>query len=351
MDTQFAGNYSLIADGHWESSGYHSPFAALMAIACHCLLRGISEDDFVAATWRAGSAVKGKSRVHGENMSRQAFRKAKNAPSIKDALVPAQFMEDMHIWVSRISSASWRGRGASSERLVLDSLTVRALAAFTTQDLNGSVRLLSEETLLSVKTVSVSLQRLVKKGWIAINKSKVGSPSRVTLRIDECNVFVALAGNVAPQVLPIVDGPQHEAFRRVGLRGHSGLLYGMLVTNGTFTVAELATNSGLTHRTVRETLHRLASFGLAARVDNRHWVVGSADLDVVASDLDLPGVYTAGLRDRLRAAHARERWGYEEVLNRRIEKTASLPRLVVKTWISLHGPADSRVKQYGEVAA
>jgi len=306
------GHYADIAEGTWQATHEH-PFNALASLTAHAVRRGITEHDFLTHAWKAGSAVRGKGRPYGEDMCRKVFRSQtrflSNGGSPQRA--NARFVEDFCMWVFRVEGALWRGRAGCSDRIVLDALTARAARAGSIT-VNASVRLLAEETLLSVMTVQRALNRLGAGGWVRLHASDRGLARMATLRIDGVNVFSALDGldadHCAPHVPIVGGGTREEVFARRGLKGACSRVYAALDDHAT--VAGLMEVTGFGRGAVRSALHRLAAVGLASRVDRYHWRVGDRTCGDVAADRALPGAPTAGLRDRMRRGHDAERFRY-----------------------------------------
>jgi DNA-binding MarR family transcriptional regulator len=343
----FTGRYGVIAAGDYQSAGHTEPFGALASLALHAVKRGVGEDDFAAAAWRAGVAVRRRSRTRpaGEIVARKAHHQAVTFAASharggsQRALI--RWVESSALWLHRFRGAQWRGRGSSAERKVLAALTERALKA---HDLcvNASVRLLEAETLLPRSTVAAALHRLEGAGWVRLS-AVPGGAQMASLLTDGVDVFDALESvyssahgldvsePVASETSQVVFA---EVFARKTLNRHHGFVVAAGVAG--VTTRQVASGQGLTMVTARRHLHDLAAAGLVARA-GRVWVATDVPLDAVAADPGLPGVPTAGLRERIRAAHVRERWSYSEHL---VDTHARKPQLrYTPSWESIRQPA------------
>lgn len=321
----FTGRYRFAASGDWRSGEYDSPFAALSSLALHAVKRGVSEGEFVDGAWRAGSALRKKTRPYGEEVARKAYRQAvafsKGRPRGGSQKGFQRWVEASAMWLFRFDNATWRGRGSSAERKVLAALTERALRARSLA-VNASGRLLAEETLLPHRTVEGALGRLVAAGWISLDGSEVGKARVANLITAGVDVFDALLAvyesntglDVTPGEVPVSRTDEvvfSEGFARAGVNRHHGFIHAAGVEG--VTTREVADGQGLTVVTARRHLHDLVAAGLVRR-EGRRWVATDVTVEQVAASETLPGVPTVGLRERMRAAHAKERWSYAEYL-------------------------------------
>jgi len=323
----FTGRYGVIAAGDYQSAGHMEPFGALASLALHAVKRGVGEDDFAAAAWRAGVAVRRRSRTRpaGEVLARKAhhqamvFAASHARGGSQRALI--RWVEESALWLHRFRGAQWRGRGSAAERKVLAALTERALAA---HDLcvNASVRLLEAETLLPRSTVAAALRRLASAGWVRVSAVPGGAQmaSLLTTGVDVFDALEAVYSSAhgLDVTEPVASETSQVVFAEVFARKNLNRHHGFVVAAGVAGVAgvttrQVASGQGLTLVTARRHLQDLAAAGLVARV-GRVWVATGLELEAVAADLGLPGVPTVGLRERIRAAHVRERWSYSEHL-------------------------------------
>jgi hypothetical protein len=327
--SSFQGRYATISEGDYQSAGFTAPFPALASLALHAVKRGISEEDFGKMGWRAGRAVhrRSQSRVRGEIIARKVYRQAEafSKTSTRGGSTRGlqHWVEQSAMWLHRFNQVSWRGRGSASERKVLTALTERALKAHSLT-VNASLRLLQVETLLPRTTVAGALERLEVKGFLTL-EGVVGGARVVNLNVAGVAVFEALdtiygstsGVGVEPVTCSGVNSAwSHEVFARKGLNGHHGFVWGVLRAGGVMRVADVAAGGHVSVGVARRVLKALQIVGFVRRVDRFTWMVSGDEtrFDLAAKTYALPGVPTAGLRERVRLLVEVERFHYREWL-------------------------------------
>jgi hypothetical protein len=215
------------------------------------------------------------------------------------------------------SVEQWRGRGGESDRRVLGALLELANSLGSTC-VSHSTRTLASKTGLNRNTVSASLGRLIKGGWLSI-EAPPGFAQATTYRLtaieNDCQTgqLSLLVGGQSP-IVPSscrFDGlTPPDAFRNfAGRRGLPQAAYrAWLATDPTEwqTTKQITTLINGNPRTVLSHLRRLLKVGLVERRGNT-WRRGSADPDGVATQLK-----TAGATDWQQRKHRAERDAFEE---------------------------------------
>lgn len=330
MTTTLTGNYRLISEGEWESAGFTAPFPALSSLALHAVKRGFTNEEFRVVAHRAGSAVRRncKGRAYGEKMASKAYFQAvqfaKSAPRGGSSKSLQRWVEASALWVHRFRCVQWRGRGSANERKVLAALTERALKAHSLT-VNGSLRLLAEETLIPRGTVSDVLDRLVVKGFVTLTGVE-GHARVVSLCTDGVDVFDALeavygsATGLDVEVALTTVTPSSvfdEVWARKCVNRHHGFIHAGFKDSGLapVTTRGVADSQGLTLVTARRHLNELKRVGLVKK-HGRTWsrsLLKTVVLAATGTTDRATGVPTAGLRERFRLVHARERFEYERM--------------------------------------
>lgn len=208
-----------------------------------------------------------------------------------------------------VDRAHWKGVGGASDYTVLVALYGIADRIGNVARIGASVRELAELSGKTIATVSRSLRRLEKDGWlrpIARGSEQRAGRFALTLPLDvltvdrergcECRHAVDLGADV---------------WRWRGLGATKGRLWGALCDHEQ-TTDQLAERFGVKAGTMRRHLATLEHDGLARRAQDGWVLVADTDLEQIALELG-----TAGNRERDKARHERQR---EALRARRAER-------------------------------
>ncbi|MGN6243596.1 MAG: helix-turn-helix domain-containing protein [Motilibacteraceae bacterium] len=203
----------------------------------------------------------------------------------------------------------WGGQAGRSDRAVLDAFLEDA-GRWSEQGVPASARRLAERAGLGRSSAARALHRLARDGWLE-PVSPASGPQAATYHpavpdqlgtgdgTDHASARRLLAGgpswdtNPAPptrvDLSTVVAIQSHDAFTSDGLGRYAAAVYTALVP-GAATPALVAARAGLSLRTVRRHLHRLAAAGLV-RASGRQWRTRGLDrLDDAAAVLGAAGV-------------------------------------------------------------
>ncbi|MGN6688760.1 MAG: helix-turn-helix domain-containing protein [Actinomycetales bacterium] len=219
----------------------------------------------------------------------------------------------------------WSGQAGRSDRAVLDAFLDDA-SRWQSPEVPASVRRLAERSGLTRSTTARALQRLAANGWLkaaavadgphaatyrpAVPATAITAPTNAADAPHASSAVAPVGGtgwdtSLAPhrsdRLALVVATQSHDVFTSDGLGRYAAAVYTALVTADA-TPAGLAAATGLSTRTVRRHLQRLAAAGLAAEVAGT-WRARSLEaLDEAAARLGVTG--TAARRA---GTHAAER--------------------------------------------
>lgn len=301
---------------------YASRSEAEQAVIAQLILAGLSCRESLAVfnAYEPGHfREKGRAR---EQYFRLCYNRALNAIcNVPERLAIA------HEWESAEGMA-WSGRGGAGDRAVYLALLAVAWQCGSWQ-VAASVRDLAEHAALSVQGASNALHRLERRGLITLlepahggraqrvdvqgaSKVDIGHRYRGTSASEDVGGSgVAAAG--ARSVATVHGMQELWAAGRDGMGKSAELVYGHLGAEPV-SVAELATATGKSRRTVERALGVLAGQDLAQHVD-AGWVRGKNTLMFLAE----VGKVRERERDR-RASHQRQREAWRDAIGRRDDR-------------------------------
>ena len=239
------------------------------------------------------------------------------------------------LWdTDRSSRAARSHRGTYSSRAVLDAICLYMLQS-AQPIVEADIRRLSADTGYGRTTVHTALRALTtplvegapESAWLV----RVGEPvaphgqryrlsKRFSTEDREQDRTQALARPAPPppSLLPqrLATRLQllaHDTFAAPGSLGRTaGMLYQQLPQTGTATVTDLSQRTGLSAHRVRQHLERLATAGLAGRIEGGWRAEPPTTLDSVAEQLHVAG-YLAQRRDRYDDERSRWAWWSAEM--------------------------------------
>jgi hypothetical protein len=287
-----------------------------------------------SACFPASEAYLSRAADKGEEETRTWFRKhVWPSAVLRLEQYPAVRIEpDPRLRDLRRSAATrvWRGRGGPSDRVVYLALLDKAYA-FGETDVNASRReLMQLSGLRSGPTVEKALIRL-QDAQLIERRARLEDTDRQlladgTLQFRHSRKWRLLPGGEHLSVDASnpddvagveVEALDHDAFQNgAGLGKNAHRVWEAVTRSPGADIPRLSAGLGLTTRTVRRHLDRLALFGLVERSGADHWFRVGRELDAVAADLG-----TLGNQKALREWHRRERETYddhreEKLLNR-----------------------------------
>jgi len=202
-------------------------------------------------------------------------------------------------------SRAWRGRGASSERLVF--IAHCDIVNGCGQDPHhASARRLAELTGMHWQTATNANRRLVDAGLLELVTPATAALSHVWRLLAPDNFETALNVHyMNSTVVKWIFKADHDVFRRRGGLGKAGaeVLQALLDAETGMTARQLADTTGRGVRTVRRKLKRMFPLALVHPEGDGYWrALPDPNLDRVAIELG-----TAGAGSRQRAIHADDR--------------------------------------------
>jgi hypothetical protein len=203
----------------------------------------------------------------------------------------------------------WGGQGGTRDRAVLASLLDLVLRTGIL-DIAASHRSMAERSGLTRSAAGRAFQRLVSDGWLVKVTESLGINAAIYRAAIPGLADVAVVGSLNPAPLTseslhtAVVIRTHDALSTAGLGRYSASVMVTLLA-GPMPESEVAARTGLSARTVRRCLTRLAEHGLATESCHT-WSIGNLSLlDEVAKELNVVGESA-----RRAATHAEERQTY-----------------------------------------
>jgi DNA-binding MarR family transcriptional regulator len=225
-------------------------------------------------------------------------------------------------------SERWLGRGGASDLAVLRA-HIWVAQACRRMPYHADVRTLSNESGVSTSTVSRANERLVRSGWLIPHAERTSATDAQTWRVQipprlDSNALRDTQdswGSSVPQGAEVRSADSRELdLSRVGddvWRWDGGLgkscqrVYQAILESPSSTEAELAARLGYKGpSSVRGHLNRLRRVGLAERLGDGRWTVGTT---TPAEAARLLGV--EGYADRQRERHKQERLDFRQQLH------------------------------------
>lgn len=240
----------------------------------------------------------------------KAVQRVAESPAVVDSVAALQEIGEIR---GRFHSTQLTGRTAVTDTVVLEFIH-REATSRRRVSLYLSVRAISEGTGFARGTVSNSVGRLIKLGWLSGRSGRDLVTQARYLRLtspvarkvsqewtqgrspstgrEEC---VQVRDTAMRQV---VDTSSHDLFIRYGRT--CALIHAALTEDG-LTAGELAKTLGVHRATVHRQLKRLAEWGLVTSTDTV-WKATDKSLDDVAEETG-----AAGASDKRKAQYKRER--------------------------------------------
>jgi DNA-binding Lrp family transcriptional regulator len=301
------------------------PFQRFLAAALDPACRGL---DHLRRTHTGAQGYRIRSdadvRAAAERMWRRRVHLAERRPP-SGRPAPAPGTEQLVAAVRAAADARpsrWGGQGGRSDRAVLDAFLDDA-RHWPHPEVPGSIRRLAERSGISRSAVGGALHRLADDGWLERCTSAVG-PLAATYRpalpppaaeysptgTKSVATMVVRSWVTSPAPTSIdhltvtIAVQSHDVFTSEGLGRYAAAVFTAL-TEGSDTAAGIASRTGLSARTVRRHLRRLADAGL---VSNTGPLWRARDLDALDRAAELLGV--TGTAARRAETHAAERATY-----------------------------------------